>query len=311
MSVMIRGLTVQLEAGSGRDSTSGIAGPHFKRRASATTLPCLTSLRETHLREGSSFRMIKLRERKLFPSIRNQDPFMATYRQVSIGKKNSLPRRLQLRSVVVLCAAIPWLLLSMMTSGCRTKYREDLDYSYNVQQTWQLEDLNHGEIVQFESVFWEPDDTISLRKLIVDGEIASGRDVLEIGTGTGILSILCLQSDAKSVVATDINEAAVANAKYNSAMLVPDRDLDVRQVSKQAPQAFAEISESERFDLILSNPPWEDGLVGQPADHAFYDPGFALMTSLLDGLPQHLKPGGRCLLAYGHAPAVQAVANRV
>ncbi len=223
MSVMIRGLTVQLEAGSGRDSTSGIAGPHFKRRASATTLPCLTSLRETHLREGSSFRMIKLRERKLFPSIRNQDPFMATYRQVSIGKKNSLPRRLQLRSVVVLCAAIPWLLLSMMTSGCRTKYREDLDYSYNVQQTWQLEDLNHGEIVQFESVFWEPDDTISLRKLIVDGEIALRPRRAGDRHGHRHLVDSMSSNDAKSVVATDINEAAVANAKYNSAMLVPDR----------------------------------------------------------------------------------------
>ena len=29
------------------------------------------------------------------------------------------------------------------------------------------------------------------------------------------------------------------------------------------------------------------------------------MNSLLDGLPTHLKPGGRCLLAYGHAPAIK------
>lgn len=189
--------------------------------------------------------------------------------------------------------------------GCRVKYREDLDYSHNVQQTWPLEDLNHGEIVQFESVFWEPDDTISLRKLIVDDSIAAGREVLEIGTGTGVIAILCLQNDAKRVVATDINEAAVANAKYNAAMLVPDQPLDVRQVSPQLPQAFSVIADSERFDLIVSNPPWEDGVVESPADHAFYDPGFELMRSLLDGLPKHLKPGGRCLLAYGHAPAVK------
>ena len=29
------------------------------------------------------------------------------------------------------------------------------------------------------------------------------------------------------------------------------------------------------------------------------------MDSLLDGLPQHLNPGGRCLLAYGHVSAVK------
>jgi SAM-dependent methyltransferase len=195
--------------------------------------------------------------------------------------------------------------LAIITIGCRSKYREDLDYSYNVQQTWSLEELQFGEIVQFESVFWEPDDTVSLRKLIVDDAIAASRDVLEIGTGTGLISILCLQNEAKSVVATDINPAAVANAKYNAAMLVPETELDVRLVSKDSPGAFEVIEDNERFDLILSNPPWEDRVATKPADHAFYDPGFLLMDSLLDGLPKHLKRSGRCLLAYGHVPAIK------
>jgi tRNA1(Val) A37 N6-methylase TrmN6 len=189
--------------------------------------------------------------------------------------------------------------------GCRQSYREDLDYSYNVQQTWEMDDLNYGEIIQFESVFWEPDDTVSLRKKILDDRIAASRDVLEIGCGTGLISILCLQNDAKSVVATDINPAAVANTQYNVAMLAPDEKLDVRQVEVDSPSAFAVIKPGEKFDLIISNPPWEDGVVAKPGDHAFYDPGFELMDSLLDGLPQHLKPGGRCLLAYGHVPAIE------
>jgi SAM-dependent methyltransferase len=195
--------------------------------------------------------------------------------------------------------------LAIIAIGCRSKYREDLDYSYNVQQTWSLEELQFGEIVQFESVFWEPDDTVSLRKLIVDDAIVASRDVLEIGTGTGIISILCLQNEAKSVVATDINPAAVANAKYNAAMLVPESKLDVRLVSKDSPGAFEVIEDTERFDLILSNPPWEDRVTTKPADHAFYDPGFLLMDSLLDGLPKHLNRSGRCLLAYGHLPAIK------
>ena len=52
----------------------------------------------------------------------------------------------------------------MLPLGCRQSYREDLDYSYEVKQTWPMEDLHFGEIVQFESVFWEPADTLSLRK---------------------------------------------------------------------------------------------------------------------------------------------------
>ena len=190
-------------------------------------------------------------------------------------------------------------------TGCREQYREDLDYSYGVEQTWPVEDLLSGEVVQFETVFWEADDSTSLRKMIVSDAIVSGRDVLEIGTGTGLISVLCLQNGAKSVVATDINPAAVANARYNAATLCPDQALDVRQVETSNPGAFVVIKKTEKFDLVISNLPWEDGVVVKPADHAFYDPDFQLMDTLLDGLPNHLKPGGRCLLAYGNVGAIK------
>ena len=196
-------------------------------------------------------------------------------------------------------------LICLFATGCSRRYRDDLDYSYHVVQTWSLEGLANGDIVQFESVFWEPDDTVSLRELITEDQCASGRKVLEIGTGTGILGILCLQNGADEVVVTDINPAAVANARYNAAMLATETEMEVRQVSKGSPAAFSVIKSGERFDLIISNPPWEDGEVITPADHAYYDPDFALMDSLLDGLPQHLNPGGRCLLAYGHVLAIK------
>ena len=201
-----------------------------------------------------------------------------------------------------ICVCLAWVSL---ISGCRDEYREDLDYSYGVEQTWSVDELLTGEMVQFETVFWEPEDSASLRKIIVENAIVSGRDVLEIGTGTGLISVLCLENGAKSVVATDINAAAVANAAYNAAMLCPDQTLDVRQVETGKPGAFSVIKPTEKFDLVISNPPWEDGVVTKPADHAFYDPGFQLMDTLLDGLPKHLKPGGRCLLAYGNVEAIR------
>ena len=194
--------------------------------------------------------------------------------------------------------------LSPAISGCWSRTREDLDYSYSVEQLVEIPEIEDRSFAQFESVFWEPDDTHSLRELIVDKKIAEGRSVLEIGTGTGVISIVCLSYGAKAVVATDINPTAVANAKYNAAMMEVDESLEVRTVSTDHPGAFSVIRPDEKFDLIISNPPWEDGVVNQPADHAFYDPSFQLMDSLLDGLSTHLKPGGRCLVAYGHVPAI-------
>ncbi|MCO8124963.1 methyltransferase domain-containing protein [Stieleria sp. TO1_6] len=195
-------------------------------------------------------------------------------------------------------------LTSLFAGGCRRSHRNDLDYDYHIVQTITIDELSEQPLLQFESVFWEPDDSLALRKLISEDGIAEGRKVLEIGTGTGLISLVCAGNGADAVVATDINPAAVANARYNAAMLELDSRLDVRQVDAQSPDAFSVIRPDERFDLILSNPPWEDGQIEKPADHAFYDPQFALMDSLLAGLPTHLNPGGRCLLAYGHVPAI-------
>ena len=197
------------------------------------------------------------------------------------------------------------LLLALVTNGCeRRRTRTDLDYNYQVMQVINEPNLP-SELVQFESVFWEPDDTNSLRDLLLKGNLVDGRRVLEIGTGTGLVSLYCLLGMAKQVVATDINPAAVANARYNAAMMDLEMDFDVRQVPPAEPGAFTVIKPDETFDLIISNPPWEDGQVKQPSDHAFYDPQFALMDSILDGLPDHLRLGGRCLLVYGHVPAIK------
>ena len=200
---------------------------------------------------------------------------------------------------------VSFLLLLSLSTGCeQRRTRTDLDYNYQVTQVISEPNLP-GELVQFESVFWEPDDTNSLRELLLMDNTVDGRRVLEIGTGTGLISLYCLLGMAKEVVATDINPAAVANARYNAAMLNLDDAFDVRQVPEAEPGAFTVIKPNEKFDLIISNPPWEDGEVKQPSEHAFYDPQFALMDSILDGLPNHLRLGGRCLLVYGHVPAIK------
>lgn len=197
------------------------------------------------------------------------------------------------------------LLLIVLAAGCKQQVRQDLSYDYDVEQAWTVEEFPYRPIVQFKSVFWEPDDTAELRRLITKESIADGRRVLEIGTGTGYLSLLCVANGATHVVATDVNPAAVACARYNAAQQALETNLEVRQVDPNNPGAFTVIKPEERFDLILSNPPWEEGQVEKPADHAFYDPGFALMQSIIDGLPQHLSPGGRCLLSYGNVPAIK------
>jgi predicted RNA methylase len=159
-------------------------------------------------------------------------------------------------------------------------------------------------LARFKTVFWDPRDTESLRWLIRTTPLVKGKTVLEIGTGTGLLSLCCLQAGAAHVVATDVNPAAIANATYNAAELSLADRLETRLVPLDQTGAFTTISPTEQFDLIISNPPWENRTPGPIDEYALYDRDFALMRSLLEGLETHLKPGGKALLAYGCGDAI-------
>ena len=129
--------------------------------------------------------------------------------------------------------------------------------------------------------------------------------MLEIGTGSGLIALCCLRAGARRVVATDINPQAIRCAAYNAQALKREERLELRLVSQVAPQAFAVIAPNERFDLIISNPPWENQQPQLVAEFALYDRNFELMQSLLGGLREHLRPGGKALLAYGCVSAIR------
>ena len=186
------------------------------------------------------------------------------------------------------------------------QWTPQIDPEGKINSWGEVEDFN-TELAIFRSVFWEPDDTASLRKLIREGQIVRGKRVLEIGTGSGLISLCCLKAGAAHVVATDVNQMAISNAIYNARKLALSDRFEVRRVPLSNTSAWAVIGDDERFDYIISNPPWEDQKPDNVADFALYDPGFLLLKTLLEGLDDHLTPDGRVLLAYGCVSAVRQV----
>ena len=170
----------------------------------------------------------------------------------------------------------------------------------------QLDDLPR-EIARLGTVFWDLRDTVSLRKLIRETPLVKGKTVLEIGTGTGLLSLYALQFGAAKVVATDVNPAAVANARHNAGLLDFKENFEARLVSLKTPAAFSVIADEETFDVILSNPPWVNRRPSRIEEFALYDENFHLMRTLLEGLGKHLNPGGRVLLAYGSVDGIRTL----
>jgi len=105
--------------------------------------------------------------------------------------------------------------------------------------------------------------------------------VLDLGAGGGALALELSASSAR-VVATDVNERAVAFARFNAAINGADH-MDGRVGSLFEPVG------GERFDLIVCNPPY----VISPDDTFVYrDGGTEICRAIVRDAPAHLNDGG-------------------
>lgn len=128
--------------------------------------------------------------------------------------------------------------------------------------------------------------------------------VLDLGTGSGAIAItIALEHPHARVVAVDVSADALMVARSNGARLAAT--VDWRQGSW-----FAPIRPDERFDLIISNPPYiaandhhlsGDGVCVEPR-LALTDEGDGLdcLRTIIANAPKHLLANSRILLEHGH-----------
>jgi release factor glutamine methyltransferase len=124
---------------------------------------------------------------------------------------------------------------------------------------------------------------------------APGMDFLEIGPGTGVVSVFAALEGAR-VVAVDINPDAVANTRANAEKHgVADR-LEAREGD-----VFGPLRPDERFDLVFWNFPFgyvEPGMELTLLQRSTLDPGYEATRRYVREGPRWLKPGGRLTLGF-------------
>ena len=147
-------------------------------------------------------------------------------------------------------------------------------------------------------------------------EVAEPR-VLDVGTGSGCLAVAVAKYCKTAVVtATDVSAAALAVASRNAA-----KHGVAERIRFLEGDLFAPVPAGERFDFILSNPPYipRGDIPGLATGVRDYEPhaaldggadGFAVFDRLIAGAPERLKPGGYLIVEIG-SPQEEAARRRI
>jgi release factor glutamine methyltransferase len=117
----------------------------------------------------------------------------------------------------------------------------------------------------------------------------SGKRVVDVGTGSGILALAAARAGAENVIAADINPNAAVTAGENArANGVGD------QVSALCSDLLSALAPRPLFDVILSSPPKHAGEPRDLADRGWHaGPRYRDVAALFDQSRARLKPEGR------------------
>ncbi|QCB98902.1 class I SAM-dependent methyltransferase [Arthrobacter sp. PAMC25564] len=119
--------------------------------------------------------------------------------------------------------------------------------------------------------------------LVAAAALPSDTLAFDVGTGTGVLAAVLARRGVRRVVATDNEPRAIACAGENF------RNLGVQD---RAEAVLADMFPPGRAPLVVCNPPWIPATPHSSLDSAVYDPGSRMLFRFLNGLADHLEPGG-------------------
>jgi release factor glutamine methyltransferase len=148
----------------------------------------------------------------------------------------------------------------------------------------------HTRIVVFEGVYPPSEDSY----LLLDSlELQEEDEVLEIGCGSGVITVDCLEQ-ARRVVSVDLSAAAVRNTAEN----IKRNGLEQVGAVVQA-NLLAAISEAVRFSVIVFNPPYlarDENATDMDAALVGGERGNEVILQFVEEAVHHLVHGGSIYL---------------
>ena len=105
----------------------------------------------------------------------------------------------------------------------------------------------------------------------------------DIGVGTGVLSAVLAKRGVLKIVATDLDERALACAHENMVLLGLSSHIEITKTNLFPPGRAA---------LVICNPPWLPARPSSSLEGAIYDPDSQMLKGFLESLVMHLLPNG-------------------
>ena len=124
--------------------------------------------------------------------------------------------------------------------------------------------------------------------------LCQGKKLLEVGTGTGIIAIMCAQAGAR-VTATDINPEAVRNAQENFQTYNVEGQVYYADV-------YTGLPEDKKYDIIFWNHPFNLSTEPEKKDllKSIFDYRYKALEQYVAQARNYLTQNGRLLLGTGN-----------
>ena len=177
-------------------------------------------------------------------------------------------------------------------------YRPILQWYLSSPRTYKYEDI---ELEVWPGIFHPGffHSTTYLLEHILKNEPLKGHRLLELGCGSGLISIIAASKGAE-VIATDIHPKAVQNTNYNAQR----NNMPIRVVQSDL---FTEIQDIP-FDIIAINPPYYRGKAAKNEDHAWYcGESMEYFQRLFDGLPVYIEKGAKVYMVLSDGCELDAI----
>ncbi len=146
------------------------------------------------------------------------------------------------------------------------------------------------EFLVLPNVFPPYDDSICL---LENMKIQAGEEVLDVGSGSGVLSVFAAKRAASHVVALDVNPDAVRNTTLNAW-----RHGVAPRIEARESDLFASIAPHEKFDVVLANLPFRNKDADDLTSLSIWDTSFMTHQRFFSSVRGVMMPQGRLYMVH-------------